>query len=90
MIDPYLENYFSNTKSTPLFQFIVAFSFGILFSPFSKGLIYTILTILIMEILTFMYCNTWSVLNRILIIIGSLSGYAIGRFISGNPILKLI
>lgn len=63
-------------------SFILAFTSGILLSPFSAGLIFLLFFILLFELITAVNTrlrHPWSVEMRALIIFGALLGFIIGR-----------
>lgn len=78
---------------TPLFQTILAFAIGIIFSPFSRGIIFLVITILLFEL---WYCwsdnEPYGGINRALrpgLILWAFFGFLVGRtFVSDdwNPI----
>ncbi len=49
--------YFNPDGYTPLFQIILAFTIGVIFSPYSSGIYYLIIIILIFEIIYAYQCN---------------------------------
>lgn len=62
-----------------------SFAIGILFAPFSRGLLYLILWFIIWEIMIFMiYKNEYNVYNRFMYVISSLLGFYIGRLTIGD------
>ena len=88
----YIEGYFKNPKYTQLMQIIVAFALGVIFSPFSYGLIYLLIYLLIYEIIYLIFTQAcypyWGIVFRLAVVSASIYGWIIGRTIVGwrNPL----
>lgn len=85
IISEYARRYFCNDSYTEFNQMIVGFALGLLFGPFSKGIAYFLLFLLIYEIVLFYYTQDmtpkWRMEARIAIGVGSLLGWMIGRWL---------
>lgn len=57
----WINTWFQNEKYTPMAQVIVAFVFGILLSPFSSGLFFLTVFIVVYEILYYLFINPLTV-----------------------------
>jgi len=81
-----LNKWFQNDKNTPMVQVITAFIWGILLSPWSSGLIALFASILIFEILTYLFTKGdpryYNVFVRTGVICSSILGFIIGRTLS--------
>ena len=79
--------YFNNNKATEMYQVILAFTIGILFSPWNNGLILFIIFIIAYEILYFYATGFqtpyWRLEGRLAIFMASILGFIIGRTLVG-------
>jgi hypothetical protein len=61
---------------------------GILFSQISFGLVYVIIFLLLWEFAYFAYLHSnyrsWHMLDRLLLILGAIMGFLLGRFLHEN------
>lgn len=68
-------------------QIIIAFMLGVLFSPWSYGLLYFLLFLLVYEIILIYFCRThsekWCIDVRIGVFAASILGFVIGRYLTG-------
>ena len=74
-------------NAPPLFQFLLAFSIGLILSPLSFGVIFLIIFIIIWEIYFICVCGgpkNWPVFERGAIIGAIVLGFVIGRIIIGD------
>jgi hypothetical protein len=85
IISEYARRYFCNDSYTELSQMIAGFALGLIFGPFSKGIAYFLLFILVYEIALFYYTQdvtpSWRMEARFAISVGSLLGWIIGRWL---------
>ena len=76
-----------NEKATLLFSIIFAITLGIIFSPWSYGLIYYMVSIIIWEILfglaTGFQYPYWNPIERIAIFFSGFLGWIVGRTVVG-------
>ena len=85
-----LKGYFKTRNSPLLSNAIIAFGISLILARFSDGLVYLILFIIVYEL--FLYFMTdadpeyWTFQTRIIIIIASLIGFAIGRLLIQQPV----
>jgi hypothetical protein len=72
-------------------QVVIAFAYGVLLSPWSSGLFILIITIILYEILLYIFTHGdpryFNVFVRTGVISASILGYLIGRTASGDEIL---
>ena len=87
-----LPYYFQSDKYSPVAQTIFSFTIGVLISPWSSGLFFLIVFIIVYDILLYIFCHGhpryYDVFTRAGVILGSILGWIIGRTISGDEILK--
>ena len=87
----WIHSWACNEKYTPLTQLVVAFVFGILLSPWSSGIFFLVVFIIIYEWLLYVFTHGnpqyWSSFTRCAVICGSVLGYIVGRTLSGDEIL---
>jgi hypothetical protein len=87
-----MDTLFCNEANNDLAQLISSFCLGVLFSPWSWGLVYYIAFLLIYEILSAYYtwCQLpyWRLSTRLGVIAASLLGFILGRILVGynNPL----
>lgn len=84
---PILKEYFCNERYPIIIQLLVSFAFGVAFSPYSSGIFWLALSIIIYEII-YMVCSKcdsryWYIGNRVSIIFAGFLGWIIGREFSG-------
>lgn len=72
------------TKINPLVSIISSFSFGLILSPLSNGLIYLITSYIFFEILAFLTNKRYIPGLRLIYLIFSFMGFYIGRRIIGD------
>lgn len=86
-----IHSWFCNDKYTPMAQVVIAFAYGVLLSPWSSGLFILIMTIIIYEILLYIFTHGdpryFNLFVRTGVICASICGYLIGRTASGDEIL---
>jgi len=86
-----LPTLFCNDKNTVMAQAIVSFAYGILLSPWSQGLFFLIISIIIYEILYYVFTHGnpryYQVFTRCGVICAAIAGYIIGRTICNCDIL---
>jgi hypothetical protein len=87
----WLHRIFCNDKTTPMFQVITAFAFGVILSPWSSGLFFLVIFIIIYEIFLYIFTHGderyWDSFTRCGVICASLLGFIVGRTLSGDEIL---
>ncbi|CAH6418998.1 Hypothetical protein HVR_LOCUS185 [uncultured virus] len=88
----WLHWWFCNTKYTPMAQIIVAFVWGVLLSPWSSGLFFLTIFIIIYEILYYVFTHGdpryYNLFVRTGVIYSSIFGYILGRTLSGDNVLQ--
>lgn len=79
----YIRGFVVNPKSTLLYQIIFAVAMGITFSPWSYGLVYYIIFVMIWELLYGYFLsfdfNVWNPLERLGVVLAGFLGWIIGR-----------
>lgn len=82
---------FCNDKNTPMMQVITSFTFGVLLSPWSSGLFFLVVFIIIYEIFYYVFtkgdARYYDSFTRCGVICSSILGYIVGRTLSGDEIL---
>ena len=68
-------------------RLIVGFSYGLIFSSFSHGLIFTIVYIIVAEFLYFCFCKKYNILERAIVAIITFAGYVIGSYIHKRGVI---
>ena len=80
-------NYFNNGNATEMYQVILAFTIGVLFSPWNNGLFLFILFLIAYELLYFYATGFqlpyWRLEGRVAIVMASILGFIIGRTVVG-------
>lgn len=90
-LEGWITAYFVNPDYTELVQLVVAFAFGVIFSPFSYGPLFFIIWLVLYEFAYAYYTNTecpyWRLFFRVALIMASILGWLIGRTVVGwrNP-----
>ncbi len=66
-------------------QYIVAFGIGMIFAPFSYGLIFYLFTLIMFELILFYYgrSRSWNPRIRLTIVLFSFIGWITGRILTG-------
>lgn len=86
--DEYMHNYFSPDHGEFSYQLATAFALGMIFSPFSKGLFYLVLFIILFEIFLLWFCynrnENYPPHKRILLVVIYIVGFIIGRIVIGS------
>lgn len=81
-----------NENSTPMMQVILAFSFGVILSPWSYGLFFLFVGIIFYEIFLYVFTHGneryYDVFTRCGVIYASILGYIIGRTITNMDVLN--
>ena len=81
----FCRSWFLNENSTPLFQIVVAFSMGVIFSPWSLGFVFFLSFLILYEILLLSLCQNygyqWNILQRLSVVTSSIIGFYLGRWI---------
>lgn len=90
-VSTWLEKYFCNPKNTPMCQVIFSFFIGLLLSPWSYGIFFVVISIIIYELLFYfftkgnpLYFNSFV---RTSVVCSYVLGYITGRTLSGDEIL---
>jgi hypothetical protein len=87
-----ISDYFQNIDYTPMMQVIVAFLWGVLLSPWSKGMIYLFASIVFYEILYYVFTHGnplyYNVFTRAGCICSSVLGFIVGRTLSGDNVCE--
>lgn len=82
----------SNLTFDPIQQFILAFSFGVVLSPWHWGWVFLLASILIFEVAYFLMCSASGscvdVLLRVGIFYCKIFGFIVGRTVSGGPMMR--
>lgn len=68
-------------------QMLLSFCFGILFSPWTLSLLYTLLFFIIYEIVIYFFSIKYSLIERVIILVFYFLGYVFGRIISNQNII---
>lgn len=68
-------------------QLLLNFCFGVLFSPWTFSLFYTLLFFIVYEIVIYIYNINYSLETRLYIVMSYFTGYAIGRLLAGEDII---
>ena len=80
------------TDMNPILQFGISFGIGVLFSPWSSGLFYLLVGILVYEIILALllasYSYPYPAFTRAGVIASSLLGYLVGRELFQHDILE--
>lgn len=84
-----IDSYFRNDRCCDFGQIVAAFTLGIIFSPWSWGLLYFLLFIIGYELVAIYMTAAeepyWRFETRIGVIAASILGFVIGRIIDGFP-----
>lgn len=84
--------WFCNEKFTPMAQILVSLVWGVLLSPWSSGLFFLVIFIIIYEILYYIFTRGnplyYNIFTRTGVIYCSIFGYILGRTLSGDNILE--
>jgi 4-hydroxybenzoate polyprenyltransferase len=90
-IASWLHAWFCNDNYTAMAQVIVALTLGILLSPWSSGLFFLIIFIILYELFYYIFTKGnpryYNVFVRTGVIFASIFGYILGRTLSGDEIL---
>lgn len=90
-VSQFICSWFCNDKYTPMAQVIVALTWGIILSPWSSGLIFLVASIIIYEIVYYIFTRGrfpyYNVFVRTGAMMASILGYIIGRTLSQDDIL---
>ena len=82
-----IKKWIVNDNATLLYQLVVSATAGIIFSPWSYGLVYYIIFIIVWEILYglchYYSSNEWSPFERLGIIFAGFLGWIVGRYLVG-------
>jgi len=94
LLEPFatwIHEWYCNEKYTPMAQVIVAFAWGVLLSPWSSGLFWLVILIIINWILYYIiagkYPRHYNVFVRTGVMFSSIFGYILGRTLSCDLIL---
>lgn len=87
-----ITSFFCNENNTPMAQVLISLALGILVSPWSSGLFFLLIFIIIYEIILY-YCTGghekhWQLLTRAAVINASILGWIIGREVCCQNILE--
>ncbi len=89
--DKILVKWFQNDDYTPMAQVIVAYIYGVLLSPLSSGIFILAISIIVYEILYYIFSHGkeqyYNVLVRAGVISASILGYICGKMAAGDEIL---
>lgn len=80
----FISTFFNNPTYTPMAQLLLSVFWGILLSPFSRGIAYLLISIVVGEILMYVFCNgkyPWIPQIRAAVVCGSFFGFILGRSI---------
>ena len=87
-----LPKYFCNEKATPMYNVIFALVWGIILSPWSRGVFWLIVSIVVYEILLYIFTKGdpkyWSVQTRCACICAAVLGFIIGRTSFNQNVLE--
>lgn len=87
-----LTKWFQNDATSPLANVILAFCLGVLWSPWGRGLFFLIVTIIVYEILFYIFTGGdplyWQSDIRATVINAGVLGWIVGRQASGKNILE--
>lgn len=87
-----LANWFCNEKYSPVFQYISAFVLGVLVAPWSSGLFFLIVFIIVYELAYYTYTHGnpkyYSAEVRAGVILASVLGWIMGRAVSDDNIFQ--
>ena len=85
-----LNDFFQNSNYTPMTEIVVSFVWGILLSPWNRGLIFLVSSIIVFEIMTYLFTKGdpkyYNVFVRTGVICSSILGFIIGRTLSGDEV----
>lgn len=86
-----IEKYFCNPEATSIYQIIAAFFFGVILSPWSSGVIFLIVTAIIIETLLIYYTKMhryyYNAEVRAACVMASIFGFILGRIVSNKVLL---
>ena len=84
-------NYYCDNKCSPIYQVIVSFFWGLLFAPWTYGLLFLIYFIVYQELLVYLFTRTktnyYNIFIRTGVIYSYILGFIIGRTLSCDCIL---
>jgi hypothetical protein len=73
---------------TPLSQFVLSFSFGVLFSPISWGIVFFLSFIIVWEVMAFfLYGDSWDAVTRAGVVLCTIFGWIVGRTLTGCEVI---
>lgn len=84
-----IQAYFLNIRYTELLQVIVGFAVGLIFGPFSFGLIYLLGFIILYEIIYYVVARNqccWSFPGRVAVEFATILGWLVGRSLTNQPV----
>lgn len=88
----WINGWFCDERNTRMAQAISAMTFGILLSPWGSGLFFLVVSIIIGEILAYIFTGGdpryYNTFTRASVVYCSIFGYIVGRTLSGDEILK--
>ncbi len=76
-----IKNYIEERKPNIWSSLVLSFCFGIIFAPFSLGLYYFLIWLILYEIFLYIYYKSFDYGERIAILVISLLGFLIGRLL---------
>lgn len=86
MTETFLNKFYKNKKSTFLFNLVISFGLGIIFSPITNGIFFLIALSLISEILCYIFTkgdeNYWNPIHKPFILFSYILGWYIGKFLT--------
>jgi hypothetical protein len=87
MLKKYMNEYFNNINVTEFFQVVVAFTIGVVLSPWNNGLLLFIIYLIINEIIYYIGTGGkypfWTLEGRIAVAFSSIFGFIVGRSVVG-------
>ena len=78
-------NYYCDDKCSPIYQVIMSFFWGLIFGPWTYGLLFMIYFIIFQELLYYLFTRTKSIYYNIFIRTGVIYSYILG-FIIGRTL----
>lgn len=87
--DKLLKYFFNNPNYTPMAQVFVSLIFGLLLSPWSYGLFFLIIFLIVYEFLYYLYSPYHNLFVRTGVIMSCLLGFIIGRTLSQDEIILI-
>lgn len=85
-----LDALFNNPKRTPMFNFIMSFTFGALLAPWSSGIFFLVFFNIIAELALYIFSHgrCWEPHERAGVMMANILGWIVGRSFLNEPLLK--